>query len=323
MKERSYLFDNLKGFLIICVIIGNSLEFFEPHSIDFHFFILLLYTFHMPVFAFISGYFYKKSSRTTKQLSSKTIILFVSFQLFYIIFNSILDKSDTLDIQLFYPQWTLWYLITLSALYVICDYVKKPKLWLVYTFTISLLIGFDKSVGTYLSISRTFFFLPIFILGMMFKIEYINTIKRYLKYITPLTIILLTLLYYFNDKIPVDVFFEYTYYNFHFDNEYISLIFRFYHYIMSFMIGSILLCIVPNKKTSLSYLGKNSLLLYLSHSGIIKVLYKCSLLKYNNLINSILSEILILSITIVVSIVVKNLIESFKIGYRKKITLAK
>ena len=134
-----------------------------------HYFILILYLFHMPMFAFISGYFYENSSRSIKEMITKTIFLYVFFQIFYYFFDKFLFKSTSIDIELFYPQWTLWYLLTLSCLYVICSFISNKKLWLICSLIISLIIGYDTSVGTHISLARTFFFLPIFILVMNFK----------------------------------------------------------------------------------------------------------------------------------------------------------
>lgn len=58
MKERNYLFDNLKFLLIVLVVFGHSLE---EISLEHNYAIIRawIYSFHMPVFVFISGYFRK------------------------------------------------------------------------------------------------------------------------------------------------------------------------------------------------------------------------------------------------------------------------
>ena len=58
MKERNYLFDNLKFFLIVLVVFGHSLE---EISLEHNYAIIRawIYSFHMPAFVFISGYFSK------------------------------------------------------------------------------------------------------------------------------------------------------------------------------------------------------------------------------------------------------------------------
>lgn len=253
------------------------------------------------MFAFISGYFYENSSRSIKEMITKTIFLYVFFQIFYYFFDKFLFKSTSIDIELFYPQWTLWYLLTLSCLYVICSFISNKKLWLICSLIISLIIGYDTSVGTHISLARTFFFLPIFILGMNFKEEYIKNIKKYLIYLIPCLMVILIILYAIRNEITVDVFFEYTYYKFHYDNPNISLFLRIFHYIAAFIIGCILLSLTTTKETILSFCGKNSLFLYLAHSGITKLLFRLSLLKYYTPFRIITSELLVVFLTVLVS----------------------
>lgn len=85
MKERNYLFDNLKFLLIVLVVFGHSLE---EISLEHNYAIIRawIYSFHMPVFVFISGYF-SKSVRRGGEGARKTII---NCAIPYFIFNTIL-----------------------------------------------------------------------------------------------------------------------------------------------------------------------------------------------------------------------------------------
>lgn len=58
MKERNYLFDNLKFLLIVLVVFGHSLEEISLAQ-DYAIIRAWIYSFHMPAFVFISGYFSK------------------------------------------------------------------------------------------------------------------------------------------------------------------------------------------------------------------------------------------------------------------------
>ena len=66
VKERSLLFDNIKTVLIILVVLGHALE---EISLEHEYGIIraCIYSFHMPAFIFISGYFsgggYAKESK--------------------------------------------------------------------------------------------------------------------------------------------------------------------------------------------------------------------------------------------------------------------
>lgn len=56
VKERSPLFDNIKIVLIILVLFGHALEEISLEN-GYGIIRACIYSFHMPVFIFISGYF--------------------------------------------------------------------------------------------------------------------------------------------------------------------------------------------------------------------------------------------------------------------------
>ena len=64
MTERDYLYDNIKGILIILVVLCHFLGYAMIKSDTVvRSFIIFIYYFHMPLFIFISGYFSKDPAR--------------------------------------------------------------------------------------------------------------------------------------------------------------------------------------------------------------------------------------------------------------------
>lgn len=59
-EDRTPKWDNLKFAMILCVVIGHTLYYFYSSSAIAKSLYLFLYTFHMPVFVFISGLFSKR-----------------------------------------------------------------------------------------------------------------------------------------------------------------------------------------------------------------------------------------------------------------------
>ena len=55
-KKRSFLWDNAKGLLIFLVVFGHFLSGNTNHS-GALLVLTVIYSFHMPAFAFISGFF--------------------------------------------------------------------------------------------------------------------------------------------------------------------------------------------------------------------------------------------------------------------------
>ena len=60
-KERDYLFDNYKAILIILVVVGHFIEVASEDNVGMQMLKWMIFSFHMPAFIFISGYFSKKT----------------------------------------------------------------------------------------------------------------------------------------------------------------------------------------------------------------------------------------------------------------------
>ena len=59
VKERSFYWDNIKGFLILLVVFAHILYQFQSMSGGIKATVDYIYMFHMPAFVFVSGYFGK------------------------------------------------------------------------------------------------------------------------------------------------------------------------------------------------------------------------------------------------------------------------
>lgn len=306
-KVRDNYFDNLRGFLIICVIVGNSLEYISPSSVNPHYLILFLYMFHMPLFTFISGYFCKKSKRSTVEKVIDTTKIYLFAQTFYFVFNRYVLGRTSVKFQLLYPSWTLWYLLALIVWYVLSDYVKNYKAAFILSVAASLIIGFDGSVGTYASVSRIFFFMPFFIAGMAFdKNVFIEKYKKYAVHLGIMTSIVLIILFAIREFTDVESLFEYTSYTFYLDSALYPFIIRVFHYIGGFILCGFLLIVFTDKKTILTWFGKNSLVLYISHAAVIQLLTLRPILKYGSWLQLIISETFIVAVLFMLSLIIKK-----------------
>lgn len=164
--NRDISLDTLKGFLILLVILGHligSLSTLEGAIWNW------IYTFHMPLFVLISGYF----SRRDKLKLSSIIKPLLVFQFINALLLLALGKSFSVSFLLV-PYWTLWYLLSLVFWRIILRYtpqriLNKPYLLLSLTFVGALFIGTFLPHGRIFSIQRTISFLPFFLMGYYFK----------------------------------------------------------------------------------------------------------------------------------------------------------
>lgn len=101
MKTREYVFDNAKGFLMFCVVLGHMLEGNLTGVSKILY--ILIYSFHMPFFVFISGYFAKYDA---KEILVKLIVPYVCLQGIGCFAEAIATGKR---MQFTTPVWILWY----------------------------------------------------------------------------------------------------------------------------------------------------------------------------------------------------------------------
>ncbi len=170
--ERNYRMDNLKCLLIFAVVFGHMLELFMGKNDSFKVIYLVIYSFHMPLFAFISGVFARYSP---EKIRNHLIYPYVVFQVLYLLFaNLVLEKEA--EVQFTTPYWLLWYLFASIAWNLLLPLVqgngftwRKKAVVLTAAFLAGILIGFDNKAGYYLSFSRIVEFFPYFLLGAYYR----------------------------------------------------------------------------------------------------------------------------------------------------------
>ncbi len=162
---RDYSFDNIRAVLITCVVFAHLLEVRNPFPFGGDLY-RVIYSFHMPTFLFICGWFARYNK---KKLLFGLFFPYLMFQTAYIFFQRWLYGADVL-LQYTTPYWLLWFLLALLIYYLLLPIYdvestkKRIVLW-VFTLLISLVIGYDATVGYGMSLSRIFVFQPWFLLG--------------------------------------------------------------------------------------------------------------------------------------------------------------
>ena len=162
---RDNRFDNLKGIMIFLVLFCHYIEkMYASWQDDLftRYLYYFVYLFHMPVFIFISGYFSKKNNSDNyyKKTISNCLIPFLLFNLLYSLMGSRGNVLDSL-LGFTYPQWTLWFLLSLFLWRVIVKPISLFKGAFFLSVLLSLYVGFTE-LGGFLSLARTFGFLPYF-----------------------------------------------------------------------------------------------------------------------------------------------------------------
>jgi fucose 4-O-acetylase-like acetyltransferase len=178
MRERTYLFDNIKAILIFSVVIAHYCRMsgsFAPATVGGVIY-TISFSYIMQGFLFVSGYFSKNLERcraTAFQtfLFPYLILMPIMFLIRYLIFG-----RAHLDYTL--PTMALWYLLTLFVYRFLIKDLVRIKNILPISIVISLAAGFIPFLDSTLSLGRTFSFLPFFLLGYYFKEEWIERVQN-------------------------------------------------------------------------------------------------------------------------------------------------
>lgn len=180
MKERIALWDNCKFILIWLVVLGHicdaiisSMSYTTTEKAVFFF----IYTFHMPMFLFISGVFYNDRNLRAKVLFylCSGFLLKICMFLVYYWFD-----AKTPEFRLLSDGSIPWFMFTLAIFTSMTRMIRNTNkvFILVINIIIACFAGYDKSIGDFLYLSRVIVYYPFFLAGTMFGAGATDTVMR-------------------------------------------------------------------------------------------------------------------------------------------------
>lgn len=165
-KQRDNFADFLKYFLIWMVVLGHFINLYQRSAGPLGGLYNCIYTFHMPLFVFISGYFSKRMNTYRRKNIDTLLYPFIIFQILNIVYTLIIP-IEPLKNNFFYPYHQNWYLIALFWWRLFSPYSQFFKDYVVIgvSVLISLGVGFFPEWSGFLGLYKTAYFLPFFVLG--------------------------------------------------------------------------------------------------------------------------------------------------------------
>ena len=165
-KARVPFWDNARFACIVLVVLGHAIQRLTYDSDIALALYLLVYAFHMPAFAIISGYFSKAESPNRRQMARVVTDILVP----YVIFEGLWTLTKWIvegqaNPNLTEPSWTLWFLLALGIFRLVLPYLALLRWPLLWTVVISIGAGYVANIDSTLSLSRTLGLLPFFTLG--------------------------------------------------------------------------------------------------------------------------------------------------------------
>ena len=176
MEKRIFLFDNLKFFLILTVVIGHFIAYITKSSHMMSGLFLFIYSFHMPFFIYLAGLFHSNHNIKNRCVSFIAIgfSMKILFALCRIVF---LHKAF---FSLLADPGVPWFMFTMAMFtatsYFLRDF-NTSNLFILFTL-LACFSGYDKSLGDYLYLSRFIVFYPFYLLGQMTNKEKVLSITQ-------------------------------------------------------------------------------------------------------------------------------------------------
>jgi len=279
--KRNVQIDVLKGIAILLVVIGHSIQS-SYLKFDENIIFRYIYSFHMALFMFLSGYVqYGKTIDIKKKFLELAVPFLAWYQVFYLI-KIVFYKSNENYFQYIYkliisPDWGLWFLwilfLNLAYLKIVSQYVnKKAKFGDMVAFFSAWIVLNSVPLSIFgLGIMKDHFI--YLATGYLFP-KYSFIFKKIKKYFYPLVIILFIIFGFFWKRTSdpfgwnlASVYFS----KFGIPGEKILL--QIYKLTTTYLGIATIYILSPKKngfiRTGLSYLGRKSFDIYVIHQSVL------------------------------------------------------
>lgn len=150
------------------MVIGHFIDFTVANSDAMKSIFLFIYSFHMPLFIFLSGLFCKNTIDDGRKTAVRVVfffILYILMKLLAFLVNIIFDQEAYF--QLFTEGGAPWYLFAMAAFYAIGYSVRNVnrKALIAFSLALAVFVGYDDNIGDRFVLLRIFVFMPFFIAG--------------------------------------------------------------------------------------------------------------------------------------------------------------
>lgn len=305
--QRNYFIDNIKFILILLVVIGHFIEPYILLNEYIYFMYFFIYSFHMPLFAFVSGIFSKKIESFYQV--KKSLLQIVKLQLFYGFIigifilidptNMSYFQSEVSDVTIlsfvklvFTPIWLLWYLLALLIWRILLRFFKPNLKFLFLSFVFYILIGFGKNIEGVFALHRALTFFVYFMIAQIINPSILLLYRKKLNFSPLFLVFTIPIFYIFTKNINVEfLYFSSDYFSL-FENIFYAIILKIIFFLWTIYISFTLLCLISTKEKFYSKYGSSSFNTYIGH-GLIFIII--TFLGYFNLQFNLIN-LLILSV---------------------------
>ncbi|GAA2389409.1 acyltransferase family protein [Streptomyces glaucosporus] len=181
-RQRDAFFDNAKYLAIVLVVVGHTWGLMLSDSRAVNAAYNFLYTFHMPAFIVISGYFSRSFDMRPdrlRRLVTGVVVPYVVFETAYtLLVKRRVEGVTDYPVSLLDPWYLTWFLVALFVWRLTTPLWKIVRWPVPLALAISLLASASPDIGNDLDFQRVLQFLPFFVIGLCLRPEHFELVRR-------------------------------------------------------------------------------------------------------------------------------------------------
>ncbi|WP_327351243.1 acyltransferase family protein [Streptomyces sp. NBC_01304] len=181
-RERDAYFDNVKFLTIVLVVCGHAWEPLTYGSRAATALYLLVYAFHMPAFALVSGYFsrtFDTAPKRLRRLVTSVVVPYLVFETAYTLFYRWAQDDPHYPLSLLDPWYVMWFLLALFIwrLSTPIWLALRPAVAVAASVAVAALASASPGLGGDLALQRVLAFLPAFVVGLVLRPEHFAWVR--------------------------------------------------------------------------------------------------------------------------------------------------
>lgn len=282
-KERSAKLDNIKGLLILLVVLGHFLTVgFRANNEAAEYIYCAIYSFHIPAFFMVSGFLSKKAADKGYNPAGiqKTFISYLLGTLIVICTVTVLYKRPDPLFKLT-PVFAMWFLLSLLYMKLLVSWINSIRFAFPLSIALALAAGCSVLIGKEFALARTVCNMPYFLAGL--KLAENNRYHKLSGFISThkavtaaaYAVILGAFLFLVTrDDFEYGNFWMYKTYQEMNYSDATGILYRSIVIAFAIATAALLMVIMPDKKCLLTKWGEASLVVYMLHTVFYYVLEK-------------------------------------------------
>lgn len=263
---RVFLFDNVKAAMLVLVAFGHVLDVYMRNGVAEYTLMKYIYLFHMPVFAFVTGYFSKDADKARATAMTRALFPYLLFQGIYILMARAMVaaglasfNADVFRPSLLLPTSAFYYLLAVFFWKLFLKDLRRFRFPLALSVFLGCAVSLTDCRPFHYGLGAVFGYLPFFVLGAQTGEGAIRAVRRVPRWIWAAVMLAGVPVAYFTPYAIHSVRMTYAACGF---GPLEGIAYRLLFYAVAAAMGAAVIGLAPAGKTRVSGIGGAAILVY-------------------------------------------------------------